>query len=98
MPPPAEPAPPKLFGPPFSRRDFLTFGIGAGAGAAVTFLGCLVAVLGRRTPPPTPPAPPEGKEKETTTAPGARGRQPPDSSFYRRPGAELRGLTPPARR
>ena len=39
MPPPAEPAPPKLFGPPFSRRDFLTFGVGAGAGAAVTFLG-----------------------------------------------------------
>ena len=62
LPPPAEPAPPKLFGPPFSRRDFLTFGIGAGAGAAVTVLGLSIALLGRKSAPP--PAPPEGKEKD----------------------------------
>ena len=45
LPPP--PKPPPVVGPPFSRRDFVTFGIGVGAGALVTFLGCLVAVLGR---------------------------------------------------
>ena len=65
MPPPAEPAPQKLFGPPFSRRDFLAFGIGAGAGAAVTFLGLLIALFGRKsTPPAAPPPPPEEKEKD----------------------------------
>jgi serine/threonine protein kinase len=46
MPPPPKPQP--LIGPPFTRRDFLTFGIGACAGALVAILGCLVAVLGRR--------------------------------------------------
>ncbi len=45
LPPP--PKPPPMVGPPFSRRDFVTFGIGVGAGALVTFLGCLVALLGR---------------------------------------------------
>ena len=45
LPPPPKPAP--MVGPPFSRRDFVTFGIGVGAGALVTFLGCLIAVLGR---------------------------------------------------
>ena len=66
LPTPGQGPPQKLFGPPFSRRDFLTFGVGVGAGATVAFLGCLVAVLGRRTPPPQtpPPAPPEGKDKD----------------------------------
>ena len=44
---PPEPQP--LFGLPLTRRDFVVFGVGAGAGALATFLGCLVAVFGRRT-------------------------------------------------
>jgi eukaryotic-like serine/threonine-protein kinase len=47
--------PQSLFGLPLTRRDFVVFGVGAGAGALATFLGCLVAVFGRRTPPPAPP-------------------------------------------
>ena len=71
LPAPGKPAPPKLFGPPFSRRDFLTFGVGAGAGALVTFLGLLIALSGKRSPPPQnpPPAPAEGKDKEAASAP-----------------------------
>jgi serine/threonine protein kinase len=46
LPPPPKPLP--TVGPQFSRRDFVTFGIGVGAGALAMFLGCLVAVLGKR--------------------------------------------------
>jgi serine/threonine protein kinase len=57
---PPAPKPLPTVGPPFSRRDFVTFGIGVGAGALVTFLGCLVAVFGKRPqPPPQPPAQPQ---------------------------------------
>jgi eukaryotic-like serine/threonine-protein kinase len=63
MPPPSTPTPERLVGPPFTRRDFVTFGIGVGAGALVTLLGCLVAVFGRRTPPPPPQPPEDTKDK-----------------------------------
>ncbi len=49
------PAPPPLFGLPLTRRDFVFFGVGAGVGALAAFLGCLIAVFGRRAPPPAPP-------------------------------------------
>jgi eukaryotic-like serine/threonine-protein kinase len=51
-------APQPLFGLPLTRRDFVVFGVGAGAGALATFLGCLVALLGRRAP-----TPPEDKKE-----------------------------------
>jgi serine/threonine protein kinase len=58
-------APPTpLLGLPLTRRDFVVFGIGAGAGALATFLGCLVAVFGRRSPPPAPPTTPAEDKKE----------------------------------
>jgi len=73
LPAPGQSAPPKLFGPPFSRRDFLTFGIGAGAGAAVTFLGLLIALFGRKSAPP-----PDDKDKDkSAVAPGERGASAP---------------------
>ena len=31
-----------------SRREFLVFGLGAGAGAVATFLGCYFAIRGRQ--------------------------------------------------
>jgi serine/threonine protein kinase len=42
------PAPPELTGARLTRRDFIVFGIGAGAGALATFLGCLFALSRRR--------------------------------------------------
>ena len=55
-------APQPVFGLPLTRRDFVVFGLGAGAGALATFLGCLVAVFSRRPPPPA--APPVEEKKE----------------------------------
>jgi hypothetical protein len=40
-----------ILGLPLSRRDFAVFGIGALAGSVVTFLGCLVALHGRKPRP-----------------------------------------------
>jgi serine/threonine protein kinase len=58
------PAPQPLLGLPLTRRDFVVFGVGAGAGALATFLGCMVAVFGRRAPPPALPVAPVEDKKE----------------------------------
>jgi hypothetical protein len=42
----------------------VVFGAGAGVGALAVFLGCMVAVLGRRSPPPAPP-----EDKDATHEP-----------------------------
>jgi serine/threonine protein kinase len=51
-------APPAFSLKQLTRRDFAMFGIGACAGAAATFLGCLVALSTRQTNRPTSTAPP----------------------------------------
>jgi hypothetical protein len=49
----AEPLPASA-GLALTRRELVVFGLGAVAGAAAAFAGCLLALAGRRDKPPEP--------------------------------------------
>jgi serine/threonine protein kinase len=55
----------KVLGMYLGRRDFIAFGIGAAAGALATFLGCLIALTGKRAQP----APEPDKNQESSDTP-----------------------------